>query len=338
MKFNWKNHLATGVILAGSLFYGCDNVKKEEQIQEKFSLLKEPISKKKDTNYPKFIEKSVKEIMAESKKFSTTIHFIYEIQKGSNLHFNDVSKLEKIIGNVEEQCEKKERYSEEEVIEILKATDKEIKNLGIKDERNKFDCDNLSFIYVAIGERSNINLYAVYSPEHVFIRYDPDGKHDPLNTKNPVNKGDFNWETLDGEIVKDNDYCGKKEKEAIEKGVYMKNLTKQKLIAQAFMNKGQYFFEKGDYNHALENYKKSLELDQNNPENYVHFGILFFKKKEYDLAIENYSKAIKLDANDVYAYSHRIDAYESLGKIEKANEDSKKVEEIIKKHYIIKQE
>ena len=41
--------------------------------------------------------------MAEAKKYPTTTHYVYNILGTPKFNFNDVSKLEKIISNVEEK-------------------------------------------------------------------------------------------------------------------------------------------------------------------------------------------------------------------------------------------
>ncbi|KHO54544.1 MAG: TPR protein [archaeon GW2011_AR19] len=313
MKSNWKNYLATGAFLAGSFFGHSQNISKTE-------------------NKTSFVDS----IMTEAKKYPTTTHFIYEIMKENDSNFHNADTLEKIIQNVEKQHEKKEKYSKEETIEILKTTSKEIENLGFEYELNKFDCDDMSFIYLAIGEKFNLHLYCVSAPEHMFIRHDLDGKHNSLDSNDSVNKGDFNWETIRGEIAKDDEYY--RGRDCILKRVYLKNLTKQELIAQAFSNVGQYLCKEGDYNRSIKNYKKSIELNKNNPESYVNIGFSFFKKEEYDSAIVNYNVAIKLDTDNFQAYSNRIYAYKCLGKIEKANKDYKKFNEMFKKVYISKME
>src|SRR3989344_6195545 len=202
MKFNLKNYLATGAILAGGLF----------------------------SNYLQAQENSsfIDSVMAEARKYPSTTHFMYELNKENNFNFHDLNKLEKIIEGVEKQCGKKEKYSREEAIEILKTTGKEIKNLGLEYKSNKFDCDDMSYIYLAVGEKFNLPLYGVLIPFHFFIRYDPDGKHNFLDSIDSVNKGDFNWETTDGKIVEDNKFY-KKGANSIKKGGYLKNLTKQEL-------------------------------------------------------------------------------------------------------------
>ena len=133
MKFNWKTPLITGAFLASSIFYGYS------QAQEK----------------PSFVDS----VMAEAEEYPTTTHFGYSNLENSNLNFHDINKLESIIKNVENQCGKKEKYSKWEVIKILNTTDNEIKNFGLKIRLDKFNCDDFSSIYLAVGEKFNLPLF-----------------------------------------------------------------------------------------------------------------------------------------------------------------------------------
>ncbi len=266
MKFNWKTPLLTTFVLASSLFSGYS------QTQNKSAF--------------------VDSIMAESEKCPTTTHFIYEIQKNSQENFHDVNKLELIIENVEKQFPKKEKYSEQEVLEIFKATDKEIKNQGLEYKEDEFDCDDQSFIYEGVDETYNdkLNSYCVPAPEHFFVRCDY-----------------FNWETTSAEILSDEYY--KKwlniSEKSIENGVYMKNSTKQELIAVAYNNSGIGFLDEKNYNLAIQNFNTSIELDSNNTEAYNNRGLAFYYKRNDSLAIQDYNKSIELDPNNAKAYCNK---------------------------------
>ena len=76
---------------------------------------------------------------------------------------------------------------------------------SIKERKDEDLCYRNSLIYLAIGQANNIPLYGTITQgapqqDHIFIRYDPDGKHDPLNSNNSINKEDINIETTTGEI------------------------------------------------------------------------------------------------------------------------------------------
>ena len=288
MKTNLNNYLSAGVIAVGTLFSGCLQIKQETtQAQEKSSL--------------------ADSINSELKKYSTTTHFIYEIQKNSDYNFKDVKTLERIISNVESKFLKKGEYSKEEAIKILNTTDKEIKSLGLEYNENKFDCDDISFIYLAVGEKLNLPLYGVSAPQHLFIRYDKNGKHNSLNLEDSINNEDFNWETTSAKIRSDEYY---KEwlnisEHSIEKRFVLKNLTKLELIAQAYYNKGYSFSKKGEYDFAIQEYDNAIELDQNDAEFYYHKGNSLYETGEYEQAIQNYDMAIKLNPNDADFYHNK---------------------------------
>ncbi len=307
MKLNLKLPLM-GISLAGFLFngYSQDTLRQDKKIS--------------------FVDS----VIAESEKYSTTTHFIYEILKNSETNFHNVNKLETIIKNMEKKFEKKWEYSSEEVLDILLAADKEIKNQDLKVKTSQLDCDDLSYIYNAIGERFNLNLFVVQTPDHMFIRYDSDGKHDASNSNNQVNNGDFNLETTNLEVYYDEDY--KKwiniSEHSIEKEVYLKNLTKQELIARAYRVLGANFSKKGQDDLALKEYNRALELDSNYAEAHYNKGNIFFDRIDYDSAFKEFSKVIELDPNHAMAYWVRETLYRSFGSLKKANLDLKKYKEL----------
>src|SRR3989338_3746051 len=109
MKTNLKNYLFAGTIAFGTLFSGFSQAQS-----------------------PKLLDKLSADVLAESEKYPTATHFIYEIQKNSDRNFNDVKTLEKIISNVESKFPKKQEYSKEEAIKILNTVHEEINSFGLK--------------------------------------------------------------------------------------------------------------------------------------------------------------------------------------------------------------
>ena len=311
MKFNLDNYLLTGAIAIGTLFSECSQIQQEtNQTKEKTAL--------------------ADSIHSELKKYSTTTHFIYEIQKNSDYNFNDVKTLEKIISNVESKFPKKQEYSKEEAIKILNTTDKEIKSLGLEYNENKFDCDDISFIYLAVGEKLNLPLYGVSAPQHLFIRYDKNGKHNSLNLEDSINNEDFNWETTYAKICSDEYY---KEwlnisEYSIEKKFVLKNLTKLELIALACFNKGNSLYETGGNDLAIQNYNKAIELDPNDARFHYNKGNSLYNKEEYNLAIQNYDKAIELNPNDANFYSNKGNSLFKTGEYEQAIQNYDKAIEL----------
>lgn len=301
MVFKLKNYLIAGAFLTGSLAgHSQDN------------------ASDKNLHF-------VDSVLTEAKKYPTTTHFLYEIMKGSEVNFNDGNKLEKIIKDVEKQHPKKTGYSREDVIKIFVATHESIKKYGPEIETHKFDCDDLSFIYLAVGEKFGLPFYGVHSPGHMFVRYDSDGKHDSFNKNSQLNKGDINWETTTGEIIPDENYVketnlfSEVKKELIGK-IYLKNLTKSELISVAYTNKAD---SKND-NSSIPYYNSAIKLDSTNFTAYFNRGSRLGMEKNYDLAIEDYSKTIELHPFFLKAYQNRGFTFIMKGDYEHAIQDCNK--------------
>ena len=88
------------------------------------------------------------------------------------------------------------------------------------------------------------------------------------------------------------------------------------------------YYELKQYEKAIEDYNKAIELNPNDAEVYTNRGNPYYKLKRYEKAIEDYSKAIKLNPNDAVAYYNRGNAYDELKRYEKAIEDYSKAIEL----------
>lgn len=81
-------------------------------------------------------------------------------------------------------------------------------------------------------------------------------------------------------------------------------------------NSAQDYFEvalvcvvKRNYNCAIENYTKAIELNPTFVDAYYYRGMAHSMKSEYDLAIKDYNKTIELNPNVAKVYSSRGDTY-----------------------------
>ena len=80
--------------------------------------------------------------------------------------------------------------------------------------------------------------------------------------------------------------------------------------AIAFGNRGYAYANKGDYDRAITDYNKAIELDPKYVHAYNMRGMAYADhKKDYDRAITDYNKAIELDPKYVHAYNNRGRAY-----------------------------
>lgn len=99
-----------------------------------------------------------------------------------------------------------------------------------------------------------------------------------------------------------------------------------------YIRSGNRYYDKKDYQNALESYNRAVELDENNAVAYYNRGCVFSRQKEYNKAIADYSKAIELDKNYVNAYYGRGIVYGEQGKYDKAIEDYSRTIELDKNY------
>jgi tetratricopeptide (TPR) repeat protein len=83
----------------------------------------------------------------------------------------------------------------------------------------------------------------------------------------------------------------------------------------AYLKRGNEYFGKGDYDHAIADYSKAISLNPDNIDAYGGRGNTYSFKGDSDSAIADYSQAISLDPN--YAtgayYGNRAQEYLTKG-------------------------
>lgn len=89
----------------------------------------------------------------------------------------------------------------------------------------------------------------------------------------------------------------------------------------AYSNRGGTYFTMGDYQSALRDYNKAIELNPRYANAYYNRGTVYNSLDYYPQAIEDFSKAIELNPKDAQYYNNRGSAYNSLGKYREAIKD-----------------
>ena len=89
-------------------------------------------------------------------------------------------------------------------------------------------------------------------------------------------------------------------------------------------NRGLDYRDEGDYDRAIEDFNKALELKPDYAEPYTNRGNAYSCKEDYDRAIEDYDKAIELNPKLTKPYSNRGVAYVKKGEFERAVVDCTK--------------
>ena len=95
--------------------------------------------------------------------------------------------------------------------------------------------------------------------------------------------------------------------------------------ASAYVKRGAAYIQKGEYEKAIEDCTKAVELNRAHANAYINRGIAYDKKGDHDLAIADYTKGLELDPDNMFAYHNRGIAYINENDHDKAIEDFNKI-------------
>jgi tetratricopeptide (TPR) repeat protein len=91
---------------------------------------------------------------------------------------------------------------------------------------------------------------------------------------------------------------------------------------------GYAHFELGEFDRAIKQYNRAIEINPDYAKAYNNRGLVYFVKGEFERAILDYSKAIKIDPDLAKPYDNRGTAYMIIGETEKACDDLKRACEL----------
>jgi len=93
-------------------------------------------------------------------------------------------------------------------------------------------------------------------------------------------------------------------------------------IGNAYIGRGQHYYEKDDYDHAIEDFDRAMPYQPSYLQlAYGNRGNAYAMKGDTDKALDSYSVAISIDKSYSAAYTGRGLIYEKIGEIDKARED-----------------
>jgi tetratricopeptide (TPR) repeat protein len=92
-------------------------------------------------------------------------------------------------------------------------------------------------------------------------------------------------------------------------------------LADAYVNRGSASGSKGDYDREIADETKAIELNPQLADAYTERGIAYSLKGDYDRAIADYAQAIELNPQDLYAYQNRGVAHKNKGDYDRAIAD-----------------
>jgi tetratricopeptide (TPR) repeat protein len=102
--------------------------------------------------------------------------------------------------------------------------------------------------------------------------------------------------------------------------------------ARVYVGRAAVYSMNGQYDRVVEDCSKALELDPKLADAYINRGRAYFGKQQYDRAIEDYNKAIDLDPKYARGYHNRGNAYIGKKQYSRAIEDYNKAIELDQKY------
>lgn len=124
-----------------------------------------------------------------------------------------------------------------------------------------------------------------------------------------------------------NDYYERGDYEkAIEN--YNTSILLNPIFSEAYFNRALSYYQLKNYDRSVSDYTKSADLDPNNPIIYNNRGDAYYKKQDFQSAIKDYDKAISLNGGYLKAFYNRGLCYASLEDYDKAVADFGKVIEL----------
>jgi carboxyl-terminal processing protease len=81
----------------------------------------------------------------------------------------------------------------------------------------------------------------------------------------------------------------------------------------AYHSRGVASYRKGDYDGAIADFSRAIELDPNKPNTYFGRGAAYYGKRDYGRALADYDRALELDPKFTHAYQGRGTVYNRQG-------------------------
>jgi len=110
----------------------------------------------------------------------------------------------------------------------------------------------------------------------------------------------------------------------------IKDVIEQKIKRETAIHlfKGISYTANGQYNQAISDFNRALEINPKYAEAYNERGIVYDDKGQYDQAISDYTKAIEINPKFAIAYNNRGGVYDDKGQYDQAISDYTKAIEI----------
>ena len=84
--------------------------------------------------------------------------------------------------------------------------------------------------------------------------------------------------------------------------------------AETYFQRGNAYFNQKQYELAIQEYTKAIQLNPNSDGAYNNRGSVYEKLKQYERAFQEYSKALQLNPNSAKFYNNRERCLRAMGR------------------------
>jgi len=109
---------------------------------------------------------------------------------------------------------------------------------------------------------------------------------------------------------------------------YTRAIELDSSLAYLYYNRGLAYEQKGDYRSAILDFSQVIQMNPGEGEAYFERGFNYALNGDYELSVNDFTQAIELNPQDAYAYNNRGFSYENLGQVDEAIRDFEKVLEL----------
>jgi tetratricopeptide (TPR) repeat protein len=106
----------------------------------------------------------------------------------------------------------------------------------------------------------------------------------------------------------------------IQSGLLTKLLPASTLSIM-YDNRGTAYYNKGDYDRAIQDYDQAIRINPNGVSGYYSRGSAYYKKGDYDRVIQDLNEAIRLSPKDTSLYDLRGESYKNKSDYDRAIQD-----------------
>jgi regulator of sirC expression with transglutaminase-like and TPR domain len=169
--------------------------------------------------------------------------------------------------------------------------------------KREIDCVSYCILGLAIAEHRKLPLVGIYMPGHCALRWIlKDGSHLNLELSIPAScRDDFYilWKKIS--------------MASLTRGIYLRSLSKQEVIAQQYYNLGLVWEKREQFQKAMSALNKARSLMRDFPDAYNLRGILYKSRGQFKKALNDFDRALVLDQRFFEARINRANVLKQMG-------------------------